>query len=168
MLRLWQNNKIEILAEREDRVIRGVSVTIKMPAIIMLKGFIGFKSNKDGVTYSPQAVYERDKNMCQYLHRDEYGKPFQYKCKAEERSIDHVIPKDMGGPNSFENCVTACRICNVVIKRNRTPEQAGLVLVRRPFVPEYQKRGFVVQMEFKFNPDNAAHRIYAEKILKIA
>ena len=167
-LKLWKNNKIEILIEQKDREIRGISITIKMPLIVRLLKFVGYKNYKNEVAYSPQAVYDRDKNICQYVHYDTFGKPFQYKCKAQEKSIDHVIPKYMGGPTSFENCVTSCRNCNVVIKRNRTPEQAGLRLIRMPVVPDFQRTGYIMRMEFRFNPENTAHRYYVDKILKTA
>jgi 5-methylcytosine-specific restriction endonuclease McrA len=40
---------------------------------------------------------------------------------------DHVVPLSKGGTNDLENIVAACFRCNST-KRDRTPEQAGMVL----------------------------------------
>lgn len=167
MLRLWQNNKIEVLVEREDRVIRGVSVTIKCPAVVRLLKFVGFHIKSDVVNYSPQAVYDRDNGICQYFHYDRNGKSFQYKCKTDEKTIDHVIPRNMGGKTIFENCVTACWHCNIVLKQGLTPERAGMKLIKKPVIPYSQKKGDMMVMTFRFNPNSVAHTYYMEKILKM-
>ncbi len=51
-------------------------------------------------------------------------------------TLDHIIPRSRGGQTTWENVVTACRVCNMR-KGNRTPEEAGLVLHRRPGRPHY-------------------------------
>jgi 5-methylcytosine-specific restriction endonuclease McrA len=50
--------------------------------------------------------------------------------------VDHVIPKDRGGTDSWENLVCACVRCNSR-KGNRTPEEAGMRLLRRPKKPNH-------------------------------
>jgi 5-methylcytosine-specific restriction endonuclease McrA len=47
-----------------------------------------------------------------------------------------VIPRSRGGTTSWENLVTACRSCNLK-KRNRTPEEAGMRLLRKPSPPHH-------------------------------
>ncbi len=167
-LRLWQNNKIEILMEREDKEIRGVSISIKMPVIVRLLNFTSYKIKQDRVDYAKHKVWDRDQNVCQFWHHDNEGKPFQYRCKPSEITVDHVTPKCMGGKDSFENCVTACWTCNIEIKRGRTPEQAGLKLVRKPVSPPSQRKGDMVVVHFNFNPNRIAHKYYLEKFLKMA
>lgn len=164
-LRLWELNKIEILVEREDREIHGVSISIKLPAVIRLLEFVGYKVRYDKVDYAKHKVWERDNFTCQYFHHDNEGKPFQHRCKPEEMTIDHVLPKCMGGRDSFENCVTACRVCNIEIKRGRTPEQAGLKLIKKPTVPPHQRKGDMVVVHFSFNPSRISHKYYWEKFL---
>jgi len=167
-LRLWQNNKIEILVEREDREIHGVSISIKMPAVVRLLAFTGYKIKSDIVTYAKHKVYERDGDICQFWHTDSDNKPFQYRCKNDERTVDHVLPLCMGGKTTFENCVTACRVCNVEIKRGRTPEQAGMKLIKKPKIPVGQKKGDMVVVRFSFNPNQISHKYYWEKFLNMA
>lgn len=67
----------------------------------------------------------RDKFTCQYT-----GK----RLPADQLNFDHVIPKSQGGKNSWENLVTCEKRINQ-FKRNQTPEQAGLRLIRRPYEP---------------------------------
>ena len=49
-------------------------------------------------------------------------------------TIDHVVPKKHGGPESWENLVAACVGCNAK-KGDRRPDQAGLSLTKRPKRP---------------------------------
>jgi 5-methylcytosine-specific restriction endonuclease McrA len=49
-------------------------------------------------------------------------------------TYDHVVPVARGGQTSWENIVTSCLACNRR-KGNRTPEEAGLRLLKRPLAP---------------------------------
>jgi hypothetical protein len=55
--------------------------------------------------------------------------------KMLELNYDHVIPRDQGGRTVWENIVASCYPCNER-KRNRTPEQAGMKLLRKPYKPK--------------------------------
>lgn len=48
--------------------------------------------------------------------------------------MDHVKPKSCGGPKTWENIVTSCKSCNTK-KKNKTPKQANMPLLRKPYVP---------------------------------
>jgi 5-methylcytosine-specific restriction endonuclease McrA len=50
--------------------------------------------------------------------------------------VDHVVPRDRGGQDTWENLVCACAECNSR-KSNRTPPEAGMSLVRKPRKPGY-------------------------------
>jgi len=144
-------------------------VRLKMPLIVRLLEFVGYKIKSDTVAFNETAVYNRDDNICQYWHTyklDEDGneiqcKPYKYRCTSEDRTIDHVQPISRGGKNTFENCVTSCFHCNVVIKKNKTPEEAGLKLIRQPFTPAHRK-GEMVLMRFSYNPKKKSHRALFE------
>lgn len=140
------------------------------PLIIQVIGFPGYKCKKTTIPYSHQAVFDRDDNYCQYWHEHivhEDGtvkktKPFRYKCTEEDRTIDHVVPLSRGGSrNSFENTVCACRHCNEIIKRNRTPVEAGLRLITKPRTPS-RKLGELVKKKFVYNPRKESHRKFIE------
>jgi len=49
-------------------------------------------------------------------------------------NLDHVVPLSRGGRSSWDNVVCACIECNSR-KGSRTPEEAGMHLVRAPRRP---------------------------------
>jgi 5-methylcytosine-specific restriction endonuclease McrA len=65
---------------------------------------------------SRRAIFARDDHRCQY-------------CGDRADSIDHVMPRSRGGQHTWENVAAACRPCNLV-KRDRTPEEAGMRLAK--------------------------------------
>ena len=73
-------------------------------------------------------VAKRDHYTCQYCG----AQP-----GAESITIDHVLPRSQEGASSWTNCVAACERCNAR-KGDRTPDQAGMWLRRRPVRPEWK------------------------------
>ena len=69
----------------------------------------------------------RDAHQCQYC-----GK----RPPVRDLNIDHVMPRSRGGGDSWENLVTACRICNLR-KGWKTPDEANMRLARAPFRPKW-------------------------------
>jgi len=116
-------DKVEVL-EAYDEQIASPSLTIPMPAVVRLKKPVG--SVKRGVKFSRINVFTRDGFRCQYCGD---------KKRMSELNYDHVVPRDKGGRTEWDNIVTACYPCNDR-KRNRTPEQAGMKLARRPVKPQ--------------------------------
>jgi 5-methylcytosine-specific restriction endonuclease McrA len=80
------------------------------------------------VRFTRHNIFERDQNTCQYC-----GKKFD----RSELNLDHVIPKDRGGPTTWENIVCSCIACNTK-KGNRTPQEAGMRLIRKPKKPRWR------------------------------
>ena len=116
--------KVEVVEEYE-RVIRGVSFALRLPAVIRLNRFI--RRRTAIVKFSRQNLYVRDKGKCQYC-----GTNFEYK----ELTYDHVIPRSKGGQTEWTNVVTCCMPCNLK-KGGRTPEEAGMSLIRKPKAPSW-------------------------------
>ena len=56
------------------------------------------------------------------------------RVEPEHATIDHVIPRGRGGPNSWENRVMACQPCNE--KKGQTSDQRGKLLVGRHEIGE--------------------------------
>ena len=138
------------------------------PYIIQLTtGFVGYKCKSTRANYSDGAVFDRDNNYCQYWHYhkfDNEGRPFtvppyQYRCTEDDRTVDHIVPVSRGGKNTFENVVCACRYCNEIIKKNKTPAEAGMKLLRMPTLPR-KVIGEMVQRKFIFNPKKPSHQEY--------
>ena len=164
-IRLHVNGKVEILRADESRTITGSvsrdGVRFKMPAplVVRLLDFAGYHYKNEEINYSDDAVFERDRNVCQFYHYDAQDKPFKYRCTTEERTIDHVLPQSRNGKTCFENCVCACRTCNNKVKKNRTPKEAGLKLIRQPYTPRHRKGDWAV-FSFSYNPQSRAHQAY--------
>lgn len=74
---------------------------------------------------SREAIFERDGGICQYT--GEY-------VGRSGGNLDHVVPRDRGGRDSFDNLVWAKKDVNSK-KANRLPHEAGLRLLRRPKAP---------------------------------
>ena len=71
-----------------------VSFRIRVPRVILLMGFDRFP--KKEVKFTRHNIFERDRNTCQYC-----GKTLDRK----DLNLDHVIPRDRGGPTTWENIV---------------------------------------------------------------
>ncbi len=98
---------------------------VQTPAILRLKNFILSRTAHKMCGYNRGVVFERDDYVCQYCSR---------KLTLRDSTIDHVIPRSRGGKNHWTNCVTSCKRCNLK-KDDRTPEEAGMRLLRRPGLP---------------------------------
>ena len=55
--------------------------------------------------------------------------------RPEEGSLDHVVPRSRGGPDTWENLVWAAKNVNQR-KGNRLPHEAGLKLLSVPRAPK--------------------------------
>ncbi|MCL5673857.1 MAG: HNH endonuclease [Deltaproteobacteria bacterium] len=102
-----------------------VNKFIRVPRVILLINYD--KVPKRYIKFSRANIFLRDKNKCQYC-----GKEF----KKNNLNLDHVIPRAYGGISSWENIVCSCIKCNRV-KGGRTPEEAGMKLMRKPKKPEW-------------------------------
>ena len=114
--------KAEMLAGLNGNVLRSVSQTFPMPAVIRLGSYINVPYK--GVVLSRQNVFRRDGFQCQYCG------------SSKELTLDHVIPRSKNGKSSWTNLVTACKRCNTR-KGDYTPEAAGLKLRKPPVKPSY-------------------------------
>ncbi|MEI7731339.1 MAG: HNH endonuclease [Verrucomicrobiota bacterium] len=103
-----------------------VSFKIRIPRVILLLMFDSLP--KKEVKFTRHNIFERDKNTCQYC-----GNVFERK----DLNLDHVIPRDRGGPTTWENIVCSCVSCNTR-KANHTPVEAGLRLIRKPKKPRWR------------------------------
>ena len=110
-------------AERHEWV-RTVRFDIAVPRIIRLLGYDRLPAQQ--VKLNRRNLFARDRNQCQYC-----GHHFP----TADLSIDHVLPKAQGGGETWENLVCACIWCNAK-KGGRTPDQAGMKLVKGPKRPK--------------------------------
>ncbi len=102
-----------------------VNFHVAVPRIIRLLSYDRLPRSE--VKFNRRNIFARDRNHCQYC-----GKHFP----TSELSLDHVIPRSMGGMATWDNIVCACTRCNVK-KGGRTPKQAGMLLVKKPVRPRH-------------------------------
>ena len=90
---LYCQGKVEVISVYEDREIRSVSFTFKLPSVIRLLRRIPIKPRFDYVPFSRANIYARDNHSCQYC-----GKPFP----SSELTFDHVVAVAQGGKKNWE------------------------------------------------------------------
>lgn len=130
----YENNPkygIEIIEYYTDKYIQG-SNNKKYPVPLIAKSLKYFNIYNRSLKFSRQNLFIRDNYTCQYC-----GKRFSY----NELTYDHVIPKSKFIDNkklatNWYNITTACIICNRK-KQNKTPEQANMKLLNKPYKPNY-------------------------------
>lgn len=121
-IQLMQEDKATAL-ELSERVFRSTNHNIQIPYVILLNYMV-----KQGDTrktgFSRHGVLVRDNHSCVY-------------CGEKATTIDHVIPRALGGQSTYENCVAACHPCNAK-KASKTLAQMGWnVPPRATVAPSY-------------------------------
>lgn len=101
--------------------IQSVSRSYPRPSIIRLGMMV--KRPRPSVKLNKREIFRRDNYTCQYC-----GK------RKINLTVDHVIPRRLGGNHTWENLVTACATCNHR-KGGRIASQAGMHLLREPIMP---------------------------------
>ena len=96
---------------------------IKKPSVIRIYKFVNTQHNK--VPLNRTNIYKRDNYQCVYCGCDD----------VRQLTLDHVVPQSKGGPNSWDNLVTACKICNSE-KADLTLEEYGKA-IPEPYRPHF-------------------------------
>jgi 5-methylcytosine-specific restriction endonuclease McrA len=106
--------------ETNHAEVHSTSKAVPVPSVIRLLSYRHIPQQSRAL--SRKNILLRDRNTCQFC-----GNSFP----AAELTLDHVLPRSRGGRSSWENLVACCYACNNQ-KGDRTPEEAGLKLQRRP------------------------------------
>lgn len=112
------------LVECLERSVRSPSLTLPEPSVIRLHGRAPVARQR-ALPLSRTAILARDAYTCQYCG---------LALPAGRLTIDHVLPQSRGGGWSWTNLVAACPVCNA-LKADRTPQEAGMALLRPPGKP---------------------------------
>lgn len=115
--------KAELISKANGAVLRTVSTTYPVPSVIRLQHYV--RVPYYGISLSRHNVLRRDNFLCQYCGT------------SKNLTLDHLLPRSRGGETNWLNLVTACFRCNSR-KGDRTPEEAGLKLMRKPSKPSLQ------------------------------
>ena len=100
--------------------IHSARTSVRLPSVIRLLEYRRIPRQTRAL--SRKNILLRDRYTCQYCHRA---------MASGELTLDHVIPRSRAGESAWENLVACCHFCNNR-KGSRTPEEAGMKLLRQP------------------------------------
>jgi len=123
--------KAEVL-ENSRGVLHSVTQVFPIPSVIRLVYMVKRPRHQRKLT--KLEVFTRDQYTCQYCGR-----------QTKELTLDHVIPRRRGGKHSWENVVSACKVCNRR-KGGHTPKEAEMKLLRQPRTP--RNDGFYIPYHY--------------------
>ena len=106
--------------EQSHLTVRSAIKSVTLPSVIRLLGYRRIPHQTRSL--SRKNILMRDRFTCQYCLRT---------LPSGELTLDHVVPRSRSGESAWENLVACCHACNNH-KGSRTPEEAGMRLVRQP------------------------------------
>jgi len=112
----------ELKPNEDEETINTVSFSFKIPQVIRLRNYD--KMPQQRVVFCRNNLYRRDNYQCQYCG------------SGSDLTLDHVIPKRLGGKDTWENLVACCKKCNSK-KSDKPLEKSGLTLRKTPRAPKY-------------------------------
>ena len=129
----WQDSvkaifagKVTVVDTYPDVAIRAVNMNMPLPSVIALNDYVS-KTNQNPA-FTRRNVFLRDSYRCQYC-----GKHF----KTHDLTLDHYVPRSMGGRLEWSNVVTSCRKCNS--RKGSVPphklRSIGMKVINEPRVP---------------------------------
>jgi 5-methylcytosine-specific restriction endonuclease McrA len=115
---------IQLPVRPQDHAVRTAHRAIRVPTVIVAVRYARVPKRRP--TLTARNIRERDGNRCQYTGR---------LLRPEEGSLDHVVPRSRGGPDTWENLVWSAKEVNQR-KADRLPHEAGLRLLAIPRAPK--------------------------------
>ena len=133
-------DKVDLI-EKTNSFIRSEKLKLNFPSVIKLKTYVFIKIKN--IPLTRKNIINRDNNTCQYCG-----------SKSKKMTIDHVIPKDKNGKDSWSNLVSACSRCNLK-KGNNLLSQINMDLLSEPKKPSH-----IYHMQKLVNNDNKLWKPY--------
>lgn len=109
--------------ELDTLEVHSVHTAMRLPLVVRLRRFA--RTPRRRIILNRRNLLIRDNHTCQYCGKN-----------SPPLTIDHVVPRQFGGRDTWENLVVACLACNNR-KGNRTPEQAEMRLAALPRRPHH-------------------------------
>jgi 5-methylcytosine-specific restriction endonuclease McrA len=110
-----------VALDESGLIFRHRNGELSIPYVIKLVYYVQRKPDSKPAKFSKATVLARDNNTCGY-------------CGKRADTVDHIIPKKLGGDNSYENCVAACLRCNSK-KADKHIKEVGYELLIKPYIP---------------------------------
>ena len=131
---LLLSEKVESL-ENYHEIIHSVYLSLPLPSVIKLKEYA--RIHRKEIVLSRKNILKRDNHTCQYC-----GK------KSVPMTIDHIISRNKGGVDSWDNLVAACVPCNtkkgnlslkhIQMDLSKIPRKPTMILHLQKFVKQFQ------------------------------
>ena len=133
------NEKVEAL-ENYKEIIHSAYLNLPLPSVIKLREYA--RITRKEIVLTRKNILKRDNHECQYCGI----------CSVP-MTIDHIIPRQWGGEDTWYNLITACVPCNTN-KGNRTPKEAEMRLKKKPRKPTmiHHLQKFVKQFQGTWRP----------------
>jgi len=123
--------KAEVM-ENSRGELHSVTQVFQVPSVVRLVYMV--KRPRYQRKLTKFEVFNRDNYTCQYCGR-----------QTKELTLDHIVPRWLGGEHTWGNVVSACKLCNRR-KGGRTPEEAGMKLLHEPRSP--RNDGFYIPYHY--------------------
>ena len=115
------SEKVETI-ENYRELIHSAYLSMKLPSVIRLKHYA--RIQKKNIVLTRKNILKRDNYTCQYCNTHSH----------QRMTIDHIVPRNKGGRDTWENLVTACMGCNTK-KGNHLLHEIEMKLVLNPKKP---------------------------------
>lgn len=112
--------------------LRGSAQSFAIPRVLRLRRYVNVP--RRGARWSRQAVFRRDGYRCIYCGLTSGESRGSRQLLRRDFTIDHIVPRSRGGPNTWTNTACACPRCNQR-KGDRLPHEAGMRLLWEPKMP---------------------------------
>jgi 5-methylcytosine-specific restriction endonuclease McrA len=95
------------------------------PLVLRLVKYISMKWRNHNPKWSKDRLLKRDRAICGY-------------CDKTATTIDHIIPRSLGGETTWINTTASCLRCNGK-KGSKTIKESNMKLKREPFIPTWEE-----------------------------
>lgn len=119
---LMMKGKAEVL-HNNGHTVRTGRAEFRAPSVVRLRYHI--KRPLPQLRLSRHSVLARDSYTCQYCG-----------LTGKDLTLDHVVPRRLGGKHTWDNVVACCRRCNLR-KADKPLHQSNMKLARTPRRPKY-------------------------------
>ena len=136
--------KVKML-EKYSENIRSVQNSFDLPSVIRLNFYVHLKYRD--IVLNRRNILKRDDYRCQYCAK-----------QATPLTLDHIVPKNKGGKDSWENLVAACSKCNTR-KGDTLLKHMDMKLLKKPRKPS---KLFQLQTYVNKKQDNWKQYLFME------
>lgn len=115
--------KIYVVAEYDERIPTvNPANSFRFPSVVVASKYV---QRTQFAPFNRENIWFRDMGHCTYCQKE---------ISLRELTFDHVYPRSLGGPTTWENIVCACQECNIR-KADKTLKQADMNPRRMPYKP---------------------------------